>query len=105
MMFKLSVKSLSKLSHHFMDAMDILPNFDGISVHDGLSSYAQYDCKHALCNAHHLRELIFIVERYQQPWAELMLSLLVEIKDQIGVAKTDGISALPSEKSADFERR
>ncbi|MFO0287684.1 MAG: transposase, partial [Pseudanabaena sp.] len=69
MMFKLSVKSLSKLSDRFMDAMDILPNFDGISVHDGLSSYAQYDCKHALCNAHHLRELIFIVERYQQPWA------------------------------------
>ena len=33
-----------------------------------------------------------------------MISLLVEIKDQIGVAKTDGLSALPSEKSADFER-
>ena len=34
-----------------------------------------------------------------------MISLLVEIKDQIGVAITDGLSALPSEKSADFERR
>ena len=35
----------------------------------------------------------------------MMISLLVEIKDQIGVAITDGLSALPSEKSADFERR
>jgi transposase len=98
----LHVASTSGLTYYFMhtkrgqiamDAMDILPNFDGISVHDGLSSYAQYDCEHALCNAHHLRELIFIVERYQQLWAELMISLLVEIKDQIGVAKTDGFSA------------
>lgn len=110
----LHVASTSGLTYYFihtkrgqiaMDAMDILPNFDGISVHDGLSSYAQYDCEHALCNAHHLRELIFIVERYQQTWADLMISLLVEIKDQIGVAKTDGLSALHSEKVADFERR
>ncbi|MCA6611971.1 MAG: transposase, partial [Pseudanabaena sp. M158S2SP1A06QC] len=59
----LHVASTSGLTYYFMhtkrgqiamDAMDILPTFDGISVHDGLSSYAQYDCKHALCNAHHL---------------------------------------------------
>jgi transposase len=88
-----------------MDAMDILPNFDGISVHDGLSSYAQYDCEHALCNAHHLRELLFIVERYEQLWADLMIALLLEIKDQVEVAKADELSALTSEQLADFERR
>jgi len=110
----LHVASTSGLTYYFihakrgqiaMDAMDILPNFNGVSVHDGLSSYAQYDCEHALCNAHHLRELLFIVERYQQLWAELMISLLVEIKDQVEVAKTDGLSTLPPEKLADFERR
>lgn len=87
-----------------MDEMDILPNFDGISVHDGLVSYAQYDCTHALCNAHHLRELLFIVERYQQLWAELMITLLVEIKKQVEIAKTNGLNALSPSQLADFER-
>ena len=88
-----------------MDAMDILPNFDGISVHDGLSSYAHYDCEHALCNAHHLRELLFIVERYEQLWAELMIALLLEIKDQVEVAKSEGLTAFPPEQLAGFEQR
>jgi transposase len=88
-----------------MDAMDILPNFGGISVHDGLPSYAHYDCEHALCNAHHLRELLFMVERYEQLWAEQMMALLLEIKDQVEAAKTDSLSALTPELLADFERR
>ena len=37
-----------------MTEMAVLPQFQGISVHDGWSSYAHYDCDHALCNAHHL---------------------------------------------------
>ena len=63
-----------------MDEMNILPNFKGTSVHDGLSSYAHYACKHGLCNAHHLRELLFVVERYEQLWASEMITLLVAIK-------------------------
>ena len=37
--------------------------------------------------------------------AEVAISPTLLAKDQIGVAKTDGLSALPSEKLADFERR
>jgi transposase len=88
-----------------MDAMDILPNFEGISVHDGLSSYAHYDCEHGLCNAHHLRELLFVVERYEQPWAAQMMTLLVEIKDQVEIAQIAGLHALTSTQIADFEQR
>ncbi len=87
-----------------MDAMDILPNFKGISVHDGLPSYAHYDCEQGLCNAHHLRELLFVVERYEQPWADGMMTLLVEIKDQVEVAKMAGLSALTSAQLTDFEQ-
>jgi transposase len=110
----LHVASTSELTYYFihgnrgqvaMDAMDILPNFEGFSIHDGWSSYAHYDCEHGLCNAHHLRELLFIVERYEQPWADQMMTLLVEIKDQVEIAKTAGISALSLTQLVDFDTR
>jgi len=80
-----------------MDAMGILPEYDGIIVHDGLKSYEQYDCDHALCNAHHLRELAFITERYQQAWAEEMFILLCDLKQQVDDAKALSETALSEE--------
>jgi transposase len=88
-----------------MDAIDILPNFEGVSVHDGLASYSKYDSTHALCNAHHLRELRFIIERYEQDWASDMMTLLVEIKTTIATAQAAGETSLTLFQIADFERR
>lgn len=87
-----------------MDEMDILPKFTGISVHDGLSSYAHYACDHGLCNAHHLRELLFVHERYHQGWAEEMVTLLVEIKTQVDRAKADGKCELSAHELTHFEQ-
>jgi len=70
-----------------MNEINILPRFKGRAVHDDLASYFQYDLKHALCNAHHLRTLIFLLERYPQRWIEPLKELLLKIKTKVETAK------------------
>jgi transposase len=65
-----------------IDAIGILPRFQGKAVHDGWSSYFYYDgCAHALCNAHHLRELTFVYEQEGQSWAKQMMEFLLAVKE------------------------
>lgn len=64
-----------------MDDFKILPNFTGLLVHDFWKPYLKYDCKHGLCNAHHLRELVFLFEQEEQKWAKKMFDLLVDMND------------------------
>jgi transposase len=110
----LHVASTSELTYYFIhpkrgseaiDAMDILTQFEGTSVHDGWRSYAGYDCAHALCNAHHLRELRFLVERYQQGWADQMMTLLVKIKTSVEQAKGQGQAQLTRPEITQFAQQ
>ena len=66
----------SKRGREAFDEFGLLPDFDGTLVHDGFVSYKGCSCRHALCNAHHLRELKFEAEENQQAWAEEMSKLL-----------------------------
>ncbi|MEO1446129.1 MAG: transposase [Cyanobacteria bacterium J06635_11] len=81
----------------------MLPNFKGISVHDGWASYFTYSCTHALCNAHHLRELRFIAERYKQSWATAIMRLLTTIKARVDSAKAEGHTALSKQQLTGFK--
>jgi transposase len=88
-----------------MKAAGILPAFKGRAVHDHWQSYFTFkECQHALCNAHHLRELQFVVDQYEQPWAQEMMQLLLHIKAEVDAALPEQMSLSP-ERLAHFEQR
>ena len=68
-------------------AIGVLPSFQGRAIHDGFSAYWQYDCAHGLCNAHHLRELIFVHEQMGRAWAGQMKQMLLESKRAVDTAE------------------
>ncbi|CAG0971425.1 hypothetical protein ARNL5_01715 [Anaerolineae bacterium] len=82
-----------------IDAQGILPRRRGWCVHDGLKSYAPYPLRHALCNAHHLRELTFIADRYQHQWACDLRHFLAHLKAVVDATRQSG------RRSFDLEQR
>ena len=51
--------------------------------HDHWKPYYHYACTHALCNAHHLRELEGAWEQDHQQWAKKMQVLLTELSKAV----------------------
>ncbi|MBA7572796.1 hypothetical protein ES708_14582 [subsurface metagenome] len=86
------------------DAIGILPDFIGRAVHDFWKPYFGYSCLHGLCNAHHLRELIFVHEQHQQQWADRMIDCLLDIKDAVDQA-AQTTDRLPEKQIQAFEAR
>jgi len=52
-----------------------------------------------LCNAHHLRELIFIDEHLKELWALKMKKHLPEIKEAVQVAWINGENQLRKDRT------
>ncbi len=87
-MHVVSNKTISLFAHHIkrgkeaMNQMGILPHYNGTLVHDRFSSYFSYSCEHSLCNAHILRDLVYVEEAFQANWAKEIRKLLVRAKDK-----------------------
>ena len=64
-----------------------------------------FDGGHALCNAHHLRELIFAHEEHGQQWAARLKACLLEANEEITTAKTRGATELPARRLQYFSDR
>jgi transposase len=89
-----------------LDAIGILPRFRGVSLHDGWTAYRHYrGCRHALCNAHHLRELTFVEEELQQAWAGRLKDLLQEMRTAVDQAHAMGATQLPTAQREAFRTR
>ncbi len=94
-----------KRGREALDSFGILPGFTGIAVHDGWRPYAYYDCEHALCNAHHLRELVFVLESTGQAWAQQMIDLLCQAKRESDFSLASGNTALSPSRQRYYARR
>ncbi|WJW70119.1 IS66 family transposase (plasmid) [Candidatus Chlorohelix allophototropha] len=106
-----STPHLTHYAHHLRrgskatDEIGILPAFQGAAIHDGWSNYLRYACTHGLCNAHHLRELAFVYEQLKQAWAAEFTTLLVDLKEEVEVARARSETSLSSARLAHFEER
>lgn len=62
-----------------IEAHGILPKHIGVLVHDCWAPYGRLnDATHALCNAHLLRELVYVKESTGQQWPSAMMRLILD---------------------------
>ncbi len=86
-----------------LNAIGILPLFKGISIHDGWASYFLYDCEHALCLVHVLRELVFQAEQQGAVWAAELKDLLLSMKQATQHTREQGKRWLDPLEVLDWE--
>ncbi len=94
-----------KRGNEAMDDIRILPDFEGIAIHDFWKSYFTYECTHGLCNAHLLRELKFIKERFKQSWAEDLSTLLCLMKKERDNAVLEGKSVVSEQTLKKYQEQ
>jgi transposase len=83
------------------EALGLLKGIQGVLVHDGLCSYKGLECAHSLCNAHHIRELVYVHEQEKMwdSWAQEMIDLLLQ-----ALAEVDhSAGPLPQSRQAWYE--
>jgi transposase len=91
-----------------MNEVGILPQLRGTLVRDGYLSYSRFEqCRHSLCNAHLLRELVYVAETdpAQAAWTKPLSALLIEIKEAAAEARAEGESQLSEETKSAYLRR
>jgi len=63
-----------------IEAIDIIPRYGGVIIHDCWASYLSYGhLDHGLCGSHLLRELTFIIDSNDYAWAKKLKRLLQRI--------------------------
>ena len=77
----------------------------GVIVHDHFKPYLKITgVEHGFCNAHHLRELIALMEQEQEPWATKMFRLLLRALGAVDRAVARGQTSLAERISLRINR-
>jgi len=105
-LYRLHVLSTNRLTACFphpkrgaeaLDAFGLLSQFVGILGHHHRSAYERYQCLHAFCKVHHLRQLIAIAERSpSRPWATDMITLFRPSQCPVGEVQDQDLETLPA---------
>ena len=66
-----------------MVEMGIIPKYSGVLIHDHWKPYLGYDCVHGLCNAHHLRELEWVIDFKKHKWAKSLKKFLIKLNIEV----------------------
>lgn len=89
-----------------IEEMGVLPLFKGRVIHDNYKSYGVYkNCKHGLCNAHHLRELTFFEEEEQALWAYQLGVFLRSVHNHVKYRRQLGHTDLPKNNLVEYRQR
>ena len=73
------------------------PRVEEPGDHDHFNPYyALPAVRHALCNAHHLRELKALIDIDKEQWAGQMRDLLLEANESVRAAVAQGAASLPT---------
>lgn len=86
-----------------IEAINIIPRYNGTIIHDCWSSYLTYNhCDHGLCGSHLVRELRCVVESNGYQWASNMKKLLLETCKKVSKRKSKKLS---KKEYADLQKR
>ena len=93
----------AKRGSEAMDAIGILPNFQGVAVTDFWAPYRKYDnVLHAMCCQHLERELVYAEETGNQTWAKLLRELLQTMCHRRKVLQAEGNEAFPEAELKEY---
>ncbi|GHO63752.1 hypothetical protein KSC_026440 [Ktedonobacter sp. SOSP1-52] len=84
-----------KRGQEAIDAIGVLPQYQGRAMRDRWHSYDHYSCQQSLCGAHLLRDCLFVAEQEKRPWAAAMYELLLQMKKTTDVFREQGAKAVP----------
>ena len=86
-----------KRGRQAIDAIGILPQYQGRIMRDRLTSYDHYTCDQSICGAHLLRDLTRVFEQFKQKWARTMHRVLVAMNRLAWYWRNLGASCVPKE--------
>lgn len=97
---KVTLKKLHrKRGNEAIHEINLIPQYQGIIVHDCWASYlSHHHCGHALCGSHLLRELTFIVDSNHYQWARHMKRLLKHVCHIVSKRKTKKLTEIEYQK-------